>query len=724
MKHLYLCAVIFLITGVATNAQVVRNFTPRFSVDTKGKMVFVSNNIITTKQRSGGSPVNYNTLPPGCPVASQLCKNDGEHNTNIDIDNDPGTFNSSSASITLPDCSNVAFAGLYWGAGIAVNQGTNGPLPMSAGGWNQVKFKIPNGNYQNVTAQRVDTLTEVFHSYQSFADVTHLVRAGGSGFYTVANVKCDTVNTAAQPIVNAFGGWTMVVIYRDSTMPLRNMTIFDGLALVRNTAPHNVQTITVTGFSTPPTGDVSAKMGMVVYDGDRGETDGFEVRRNSDGVFVSQTDVGQGADAVSNAGDAWNSSITDTTTAVTSRIPAHQNTYGYDAHLYKLNNTNKEYFRNNDNTAVFRLRTSSEGYVLGVVTSEIDTYEPEMLMENGITNLNGATASKGDTLIVNANIRNTGTDLAKQVQATYSLPAYLKYVPNSIILNGTPKSDASGDDEADYDAGTRTVKANIGTGSSSATGGDIPGNNAATYTMTYKVTISKDCSDIGTTPLPLILQGKLFYEGLTTGLGDSTGSRTASNNNCVQPVAPDTIFLTTGCAITLPVRLLSFRSVTQSNGTLLTWKVEEHNDGKNYTLQSSFDGTSFSDLYSLNVPLQNGTISYEYLDKNKYGEKTIYYRLKMTSIDGTIEYSHTIVSRFETSSNWSLTPNPVSTVAIFRTNKPVDRLEWYNFSGQLLKTVDKPLNGQRIELSRLASGTYIVKAYQYGEATAIKMIKR
>lgn len=708
----------------ATYAQVVRNFTPRFTVDTKGQMVYVANNIITTKQRSGGSAVNYNTLPPGCPGAGQLCKNDGEHNTNIDIDGDPTTFNSSSANLSLPDCSSIAFAGLYWGAGIAANQGTNGPLPMSAGGWGQVKFKAPNGVYQNVTAQHIDTVTNVFHGYQSFADVTSLVRAGGAGYYTIANVKCDTVNATNQPIVNAYGGWNMVVIYRDSTMPLRNMTIFDGLAVVRNSPPNDVQTITVTGFHTPPTGDVSAKLGMVVYDGDRGETDGFEVRRNSDNVFRSQTMAGEGGAAVSNSGDAWNSSITDTTAAVTTRIPAHQNTYGYDAHIYKLNNSTKQYLRNNDNTAVLRLRTSSEGYVLGVVTAEIDTYEPEILMENNINNLNGPGIKKGDTLVINTRIRNTGTDPATQVRTDNRLPAYLKYVPNSITINNVSKTDGNGDDEAGYDVSTRTVRANIGSGSSAVNGGAVAANNTANYNMSFKVTISTDCADIGTTPVPLLFQSKLYYAGLTTGLGDSSASRPTAINNCVQPIAPDTLFLASGCSVTLPVRLISFNSRQQAGGVKLLWKVAEHNDGENYTIESSLDGTSFTGLYSINVPAQEGIFNYDYSDVTNYNGKTVHYRLKMRSIDGTIAYSNTITIRSQKAVQWELTPNPAAAMVVFRSPVTIDRLEWYNSNGQLVKAVDKPLNGQRIELSGFVPGMYIVKAYQNGEITSVKMVKK
>lgn len=711
-----------------SHAQVVRNFTPRFTIDTKGRMVFVSNNIITTKQRPGGNPVTYTTNPPNCPGGSVLCKNDRELNTNIDIDGDPTTFNSSSAELTLPGCNSIAFAGLYWGAGVAFNQDENGPAPMGPGGWpwNQVRFKTPGGSYQNITADKIDSINITFQGYQAFADVTSLVRSSGTGMYTVGNVKCDTISASTgRPVKNAYGGWTLVVIYRDSTLPLRNMTVFDGFALVRNQTPDNVRTITVTGFKCPPTGNVTTKLGMVVYDGDRGEIDGFEVRRNADNVFKSQTDPGEGASGVSNPGDAWNSSITDSNAIVTNRIPAHGNTYGYDAHQFSLNNGTKQYLRNNDSTAVLRLRTSSEGYVLGVVTSQIDTYEPEMLMENSITNLNGPAVDKGDTLLVSSRVRNTGTDVATGVHVDTKLPSYFKYVPNSIVLNGVAKSDAGGDDEAGYDAATKTVRGNIGAGNSSSSGGSVPGNNTISHTFSYRVTISTDCADIGTTPRPLLLQSQLFYAGQSTGLADSAASRPTSNGSCVQPVAPDTLQLLSGCGIALPVKLLSFSGSKAGNGVLLKWKVEEHNDGKNYTIQSSTDGIGFTSIYSKDIPLQEGVFNYEFNDATNYPVNTIYYRLIMTSIDGTIEYSKTISIRKNSDLQLDLNPNPVTAgTATLRSSAIIDRLEWYNTSGQLVKTIANPVNGQTIQLGDLGNGIYVVKAYKAGETITFKMIKR
>lgn len=708
-------------------AQELRPFTPRYSTDLKGRLVFVSNNIITTKQRSGGSAVNYNQAPPACPTGSVLCKNDNEYPTNIDIDGDATTHNSSSAQLTLPDCSGVAFAGLYWGAGIAISQGSNGTAPMSPGNWNTVRFRTPGGTYETITADQTDTVNTVFHGYQSFADVTHLVRNGGSGYYTIANVKCDTVNGGNSPMVNAYGGWTMVVIYRDSTQPMRNLTVFDGMAVVGTSGGASTSTrdIGVAGFRCPPTGEVNARLGVIVYDGDRGAIDGFQMRKNSDGLFADQTAAGESAAATSGTRDAWNSSITDSNSLVTSRIPAHQNTYGYDAHLFKLNNAGFKYLRNNDQSTTIRISTTSEGYVLGVVTAEIDTYEPEMIMENSLVNTRtGGTLLKGDTLLLTTRVRNTGTDIAEGVRAEDKLPPYFIYVENSLLVDGVPQTDVLNDDRAGYDAGTRTIVAFMGQGSGAGTGGDVAPAGAS-YELQYKIKISDNCADIGVTPLALLQQSKLFYQGQAGGGNDSTGSRPVSTTECMQPASPDTLYLLTGCDQVLPVRLLSFTGQAVNGGALLQWQAQEQGDGRAYILEASSDGVQYEPVHRKEAGVNFGIINHEYLDASFDPQAGRYYRLLVQSADGAPYYSHVVRIR-ETGApaSFTLGPVPAGETVIFRSTVTVERLEAFTAGGQRVRTWTRPVNGQSLSLGGMPAGAYFIRAYTTGGIMLQKLIKR
>ena len=102
------------------------------------------------------------------------------------------TTNSSSANLALPSCSQVMWAGLYWGAG----QGTNGANVAWITGETQCKIKVPGAaSYTTVTSTQTDyhnnTLIAGYaHSgYKCFADVTSLINtSSANGTYTVGNI--------------------------------------------------------------------------------------------------------------------------------------------------------------------------------------------------------------------------------------------------------------------------------------------------------------------------------------------------------------------------------------------------------------------------------------------------------------------------------------------------------------------------------------------------------
>lgn len=106
----------------------------------------------------------------------------------VDIDGNSATFMSSSDSLNLANCSEVLWAGLYWSG-----RGTS-----SISNWNirnQVRIKVGNGTYQNLSAdQLVDAQALGTHpSYHCFKDITSLVQSSGiKARFTVANVVTQT----------------------------------------------------------------------------------------------------------------------------------------------------------------------------------------------------------------------------------------------------------------------------------------------------------------------------------------------------------------------------------------------------------------------------------------------------------------------------------------------------------------------------------------------------
>jgi hypothetical protein len=187
-----------------------------------------------------------NTLM-SCPTGARNCaaarsgspySNNDFTMTYVDVDSDATTFDSSSATLSLPAGSTVAWAGLYWSAD--TSGGSGGVADTHPGSRDQVKLKAGAGAYQPVTATSGNVLgsTSQPTRYRAFADVTSLVT--GAGTYTVANVKAGTGQ-------DRFAGWALLVAYRDSAQALRHVNVYDGLGTVD--ATHSFST-TIAPFQT------------------------------------------------------------------------------------------------------------------------------------------------------------------------------------------------------------------------------------------------------------------------------------------------------------------------------------------------------------------------------------------------------------------------------------------------------------------------------------------
>jgi hypothetical protein len=261
-----------LLAGLPAGAAADRDYRAVFSENRQGDITGTGNTLMScfdsdrrcSAARNGtasGSDLNNNGLPMDW----------------VDVDGNAGTFNSSTATLSLPAGARVLAARLYYTG--RLQQGADStyqgqtfksrPAP-DPGRRNKVLFKPPGLNaYLTLTAGTVDDSldpkTNVAREYQGIVDVTDLVAAAGSGEYMVANVQLGTGLDADQA-----GGWALAVAYEDVNQPTRNLTIFDGFRFVLADGPP--VDIPLIGFRTPPTGPVTTNLGLVAIEGDLGTT--------------------------------------------------------------------------------------------------------------------------------------------------------------------------------------------------------------------------------------------------------------------------------------------------------------------------------------------------------------------------------------------------------------------------------------------------------------------
>ncbi|RNC85151.1 MAG: gliding motility-associated C-terminal domain-containing protein [Winogradskyella sp.] len=152
---------------------------------------------------------------------------------------------SSSAELTLDPSQNIIAAFLYWA------------------GSGDGDFNITlNGN--DIVAERTfsDELDGGRVFFAAFADVTDIILEDENATYTVADFDISSVIADYCPTGTNFGGWAITVIYEDSSLPLNQLNVYDGLQSVP-------ESLTITLDNLNVLDNDNAKIGFVAWEGDR-----------------------------------------------------------------------------------------------------------------------------------------------------------------------------------------------------------------------------------------------------------------------------------------------------------------------------------------------------------------------------------------------------------------------------------------------------------------------
>ena len=443
------------------------------------------------------------------------------------------TYNSSSCDLNLAPCSNILYAGLYWGTG----EGSMLKDSSWISGEEFCKLKVPgSATYTNITSTQTDYYNNnnpvgfVYTGYQCYADITALLNTNNpNGTYTVADVVSPLGKN------NAYGGWTIVIAYGNPSQQSRNLTVFDGCVVVNLGNPP--LDVNINGFLTPANGPVSCELGAVVYDGDRSYTDSFAFKQNGAPSFYNLT-----PNATANLNDMWNSVISYKGAVITARNPAFQNTLGYDASIIELPNASNAQLSNNQTSATVRLSSPNEYYISQVLTTAISQYNPTFEFDKTSTDINGGALVPGDILRYQINYQNVGNDSSTNTVILDNIPTGTSYSPGSIKINGIAKTDAVGDDQAEYDWVNNRVVLRVGNGANSSTGGVV--GIGVSGTVQFDVITASSCTIVSCLP-SIQNSARIQYNGKTSlaALYDSSG---VNNGGCIIK-GPVINYLTASC---------------------------------------------------------------------------------------------------------------------------------------------------------------------------------
>jgi mucin-19 len=483
------------------------------------------------------------------------------------------TQQSSSATLAMPAGSSVLWAGLYWQA------------DSNAANRNTVTLTTPTGT-SALTSAEVGSIAgqgcggncTTIERYGAFVDVTSQVQAGGNGNYTVSNIVGSPGNQ------NTYAGWGLVVVFKNATLPLRNLTVYDGYRQITtdtqgNPSPNPNIYIPVSGFITPYTGPVNTVIGVIAGEGDRGNTgDNFYLN----GVALT--------DAYHAGNDFFSSNITNLGALVTAKSPNYSNQMGWD--MARMNASN--ILGNGATSATINLNTGGDWYYASAVTFMTDLYVPIITpnVSKTASDVNGGYLLPGDTLRFTINLGNTGYDTATNVILTDNIPTWTTYKPNSLqILSGAnagAMSDTSLNDQAEYiGTGTPRVVFRLGTGANGTQGGTLLQNQFTS--ISFDVTIDANIPG-GTT--------------ITNTAGISNNGQTIAATNYSSASNPVQVGV-----LTPPTVLKSFGPNPVDVGGVSTMTIQLSNPAANVAVLT---GVSFNDVYPpgmINDLSPNPTIS-------------------------------------------------------------------------------------------------------------------
>ena len=155
----------------------------------------------------------------------------------------------SSASLNLNPSDEIEKAYLYW-----AGSGT-GDFEIKLN--NQIITPDRTFNYQNT----ISNLTLTYFS--AFKEVTSQIKSTGNGVYTLSELDVNAFIDEHFLRKTNFAGWAIIVVYKNTSFPLNQLNIYDGLQAVPDEINISLNSLNVID-------NQDAKIGFLAWEGDVG----------------------------------------------------------------------------------------------------------------------------------------------------------------------------------------------------------------------------------------------------------------------------------------------------------------------------------------------------------------------------------------------------------------------------------------------------------------------
>ena len=380
-----------------------------------------------------------------------------------------------SATLTLPPGATVTYARLYWAA-----------LKVGSAPDTNAVLDWLGGPQQTITADTTWVVPFPFVShpdwfyYQSSGDATEFVSTWGAGDFRVSDV--EALDIVGQDIDRVFSAWTLVVFYENAGSDLRNLALFDSFTPLDPGVPgQESASVTLSGFLVPQA--FTARMSAFAYEGDPIYT-GDHFTLNGTQISNAQNP----AEDFFNSSRSYNGQPVSGTWDVPKLSGAAGTMAGYDLDTADVTSL----LSPGDMSCVVGADSTKDIFFLGGFVTSVASLAPDFHgMTKTAVDLDGGAVLPGDGIEYTITAVNSGNDDAASAVITDVLDPGLELQPGSIeIVDGGSigfKTNASGDDQGDYNSSTRTITWRVGAGATASQGGTVGVGETVTVRFVAKV---------------------------------------------------------------------------------------------------------------------------------------------------------------------------------------------------------------------------------------------
>lgn len=649
------------------------------------------------------STINTGACYDNAATGNSTFTNNFQNMLYVDVDGSTGdggaTRNSSTATLELPaGVNDIKMARLYWGGRARKD---NFDMDLASNRTIRIR-KGTSGSYSEFAAQLVDRqvdsvgTVEEFSLYQAYTDITGFIKSNGAGEYTVGNAA---LSTGVGGNAGNYGGWAIVVVYENSTLPYSSIRVYDGFQEVWSYGNPISSTVTITGLDAPSgiLNLTDAKMTHVTWEGDANFN--LDFLKINDSLFQNELNP---------ADNPMNGTITRFGQHVTNRNPDYTNSFGIDIDEFFVGTGYG--IQPNDNSVRLQFGTELDQFFPGLFTFVMRMKDPTVSLEKSVTDASGnQLVEAGEILTYTLKGKNTGLANANQVVLTDTLPSTVTYIPGSLFVVTSPgisagsQTDASGDDVAEYiqNGQTSTVLFRLGTGANAFTGGTLSANDS--FEVRFQVVANPPAANEQLTPVINIARLSALSDANETFVDDGIA--------IILPELRD-----------LPVVLAGFNAALENNFRTvhLNWSTAMELNSSRFEIERSADGRNFQKVGTVLANGQTDAIThYSFNDPINPNQATIlYYRLRMVDLDNKQAYSKVAAVRLPKGGTQVLVaPNPFNNYLQVILDNPKSepaQIHLLDQQGRFIinksQTLQKGTNLISLEgLNVLPAGTYLLQ---------------